>query len=218
MARLCAVGRGGKGLLHKQVLQGAVEGFLVALDRQQIVAPLFVEDLLGRFHLRVQSIGQHGLAHQILLAQQLAPGGDFVALGLGHDTAQEPSGGVDRVDDLHPAVADLLAVDDHDPILSRSQELILPPQQHPLDGLIIDPVQEPAEGGRLGTTDLSGSDLASESQGAQLPLTQGVSVLGQILGTQDHALGHGHDRQAGQPGHRIAQGLGPTKFGNPGSN
>jgi len=187
---------------------------LVALDCQQIVPPLLVEDLLGRLHLRVQGIGQHDLAHQILLAEQLARGRDFVALGVGHDTAQEAPGGVDGIDDLHPAVPDLFAVDDHDPILGRSQELILPAQQHPLDGLVIDPVQEAGEGGRLGTADVSGVDVVSESQGAQLGLTQGVGVLGQVLGASAHALGQGHDRQAGQPRHRIAQGLGPAEFGN----
>jgi hypothetical protein len=117
-----------------------LQGRLVGLDRQQIVPALLVEDLLGRFHLGVQGVAQHGLAHQILLAQELARGGDFVALALGHDTAQEAPAGVDRVDDLHPAVPDLFAVDDHDPILGPSQELILPPQQHPLEGLVIDPV------------------------------------------------------------------------------
>lgn len=144
---------------------------------------------MGRFHLGVQGIGQHDLARQIQALQQLAPGRDFVALGVGHDTAQEPSGGVDRVDDLHSAVPDLFAVDDHNPILGRSQELILPLQQHPLQGLIIDPVQEAAEGGRLGTAAIARSPIASESQGAQLGFTQGVGVLGQVLRTAPHALG-----------------------------
>ena len=111
------MGRGGKSLFHKQGFEGFLERRLVALDREQIVAPLLIKNLLGRFGLRVQRIAQHDLAQQILLAQQLAPGRDFVALGLRDDTAQKASRGVDRVDDLHPAVADLLPVEDHNPIL-----------------------------------------------------------------------------------------------------
>ena len=139
---------------------------MVALDGQQIVPSLLVEDLLGRFHLRVQGIAHHDLAQQILLEQQLAPGWDFVALRIGHDTAQEASGGVDRVDDLYAAVPDLFAVEDHDAILGRSQEVMLPLQEDPLDGLLIDPMQEAGEGGRLGTAEVSGVGVVSESQGA----------------------------------------------------
>lgn len=103
----------------KQAGQGALDGRLVGLDRQEIVPALLVEDLLGAFILGVQGIGQRGLAHQIQFAQQLATGRNLVALGLGDDTAQEPAGGVHRVDDLHAAVPDLFAVDDHDSILAR---------------------------------------------------------------------------------------------------
>jgi hypothetical protein len=38
-------------------------------------------------------------------------------------------------------VPDLLAVDNHDWILGRSQDLILPPQKDSFDGEVIDSVQ-----------------------------------------------------------------------------
>ena len=64
------MGRGGKILFGKQAFEGFLDGQLVALDREQIVATLLIEDLLRRFNLRVEGIGQHDLAEQILLAQQ----------------------------------------------------------------------------------------------------------------------------------------------------
>ena len=122
------MGRGGKGLLHKQAFECGLDGRLIAFDREQIIPALLIEYLACRFILRVKRVGQHDLAQQILLLQQVAPGRDFVALGLGDHTAQKASLGVDRIDDLHPTVTNLFTVDDHDPILRRSQNLILPPQ------------------------------------------------------------------------------------------
>ena len=212
------MGRGGKGLFDEQLFQCLLDGRLVALDRQEVVCALLVEDLLRGFILGVQGIGQHDLSQEILLQQQLASGRNFVALGLGNDTAQEPPGGVDRIDDLHPAVTDLLAVDNHDPILDRSQDLLLPLQEYLLYGVVIDSVQEAGKGGLFGTADVSRVGVASKSQRPQLGLAQGVGVLGQIKGTSDHPLGHGHDRQAGQSGHRITQGLSSTKFGDLSAN
>jgi hypothetical protein len=127
-----------------------LEGFLVGLDREQIVAALLVEDLLGGLLLRVQGIGDHGFVHQILRAQQLTRGGDLIGLGGGHHAAQKPTGAIDGVDDLHPAVAHLLAIHNHQPILRRSQELSLPAQEHPLQRVAIDAVQEAREGRFLG--------------------------------------------------------------------
>ncbi len=103
-----------------------MERFLVGLDREQIVAALLIEDLLRRFGLRVQGIADHGFAEQILRSKQLTRRGDLIGLGGGHDAPQEPTGAVDGVDDLHPAVAHLLAVHDHESILRGSQELSLP--------------------------------------------------------------------------------------------
>ena len=47
---------GGKSLFFEQVLQGRLEGRLVALDRHEVIAPLFKEDLLGRLHLGVRRV------------------------------------------------------------------------------------------------------------------------------------------------------------------
>ena len=120
------MGRGGKTLFFKQLFQVALQRGLVAFDGQQIVAPALKEDLLGRLILGVQGIGDQDLAQQILPAQQLAGGGDLVAFGVGDDTAQKAALGIDGVDNLHPGVAHLLAIEDDDPILPRSQDLILP--------------------------------------------------------------------------------------------
>ena len=127
------MGGGGKSLFGEQAFEGLLDGPLVAFDREQIVASLLVEDLPGGFILRVERVGQHDLADQIQVAQQPAPRRDFVARSLGHDTAQKAPRGVDRIDDLHPAVTDLFTVHDHDPILGRPQDLMLPAQEHPLD-------------------------------------------------------------------------------------
>jgi hypothetical protein len=39
-----------------------MDGRLIAFDREQKVAALVVEDLLGGFSLRVERVGQHDLA------------------------------------------------------------------------------------------------------------------------------------------------------------
>jgi hypothetical protein len=130
-----------------------LDGGLVGLDCQQIVAALLVDDLLGGLVLRVQRIGEDGFVHQIERAQQLASGGNFVAFGFGHDAAQKPTGAIDRVDDLHPAVAHLLAIHNDQSILRRPQELSLPAQERPLQRVALDPVQETAEGGFLRAAD-----------------------------------------------------------------
>lgn len=143
-----------------------MEGRLVALDREQIVAPLLIEDLLRRFILRVEGVGHHDLADQIQWAQQLAPGRDFVALGFRDHTPQEASRGVDRVDDLHPTVTDFFPVDDHHPILLGSQDLLLPPQEHALDDIVSDLMQDPAKGGLLGTAHVATAPSVAEAQRA----------------------------------------------------
>jgi hypothetical protein len=40
---------------------------LILFDRQQILASLFIEDLLRMLHLGVGGIGQHDFIHQVQL-------------------------------------------------------------------------------------------------------------------------------------------------------
>jgi hypothetical protein len=129
----------------------------------------------------------------------LTPGGDFVALGLSDDTAQKASLGIHRIDDLHPSMPHFLAVEDDDPILPGSQDLILPAQQRPLQPIIIDLMQEPGKGGLLGAARVAGVRIGSKFQGAQLRFAQGIGVVGQVLGAADNPLSRRHDHQADQP-------------------
>jgi len=48
--------RGGKILFFKQVVQSALEGFLVGFDRHEIIASLLKEDLLTGLYLGVGRI------------------------------------------------------------------------------------------------------------------------------------------------------------------
>lgn len=105
---------------------------MVLFDRQEVVAPLVVENLLGLRHLGVGRIGQHDLVHQIQLRQLLPARGDFVAVGRHQGGTQPATAAADRADRLHVGVADLLAVDNHQRVLHRPQHLLLPEQQHPL--------------------------------------------------------------------------------------
>jgi hypothetical protein len=51
---------------------------LILFDRQQILATLFIEDLLRMLHLGVGGISQHDFIHQVQLGQLLAPRWDFI--------------------------------------------------------------------------------------------------------------------------------------------
>jgi hypothetical protein len=62
-------------------------------------------------------------------------------------------------------VAHLFAIENDDPILPGSQDLVLPAQEHPLHEAIIDPMQEPGKGRFLGTANVSAVRVGSKSQG-----------------------------------------------------
>ena len=117
---------------------------------------------MARFILVLQGGGDEDLAQQILPAQELARGGDFVAFGLSHHTAQKASLGIHCIDDLHSAVAHFLAVDDDDPIFPGSQDLILPTQEHPLHQIVIQLMQHTGEGGFLGPARFAGVRVGSK--------------------------------------------------------
>ena len=188
-----ALAGGGKHLSREQVLQGGLEGGLVGLDRQEVVAPLFVENLLGGFHLGVPRVAQHDLAAHIQAAQQLAGGRNLVALGRGDHPAQKLPRSVGGVDHLHAAVAQLLAIDDDQGVLDGAGQSFLPGQQHRFEHRRIHRREHPGEGGLLGATIASRVLIAPEVQCAQLRLAERVGELGQIIGTQAHAGGHRHD-------------------------
>jgi hypothetical protein len=122
------VARGGKGLWFKQVLQGGLEGGLVALNRQEVIAPLLKEDLLTSFHLGMQRVGYHQLAGQIQAAEHLPGRWDLVALGLGDDPTQILPLAVGRIDHFHAAMTHLLAIDNDQGVLNRAAQSLLPLQ------------------------------------------------------------------------------------------
>lgn len=122
------VARGGKGLWFKQVLQSGLEGRLVALDRQEKIAPLFKEDLLSGIHLGMQRVGQHNLPGQIQAAQYLTGRWNLVAFGLGDHPAQILPFTVGRIHHFYAAVAHLLAINNDQRILDRANQSPLPIQ------------------------------------------------------------------------------------------
>ena len=87
-----------------------MESLLVGLDRHEVIAPVFEEDLLGGLHLGVRRVGQNDLACHLQATEQLARGGDLVALRLGDHAPQELSRATGRIDHLHPAVTHFLAI------------------------------------------------------------------------------------------------------------
>ena len=132
------------------MLEGGWEGGLVGLDRQQVVAPLFVENLLGGLHLGVPRVAQHDLAGHIQAAQPLAGGRNLVALGRGDHPAQKLPRSVGGVEHLHPAMAQLLAIDDDQGVLDGASQTRLPAQQHRLEHRRIHRREQPGEGGLWG--------------------------------------------------------------------
>ena len=83
------VGRGGKTLFGAEPRgERFKENLLILFDRQQVLAALFVENLLYRLHLGVGRIGQHEFTDHVQLGQQLARGRDFIAAFLDHRRAQ----------------------------------------------------------------------------------------------------------------------------------
>ena len=207
-----AVAPGGKGLWFKQALESALEGGLVAFNRQEVIAPLLVENLLGALHLGVQGIAQHDLAGQVQALEQLAGRGNLVALGRGDHPAQILAGAIGGVDHFHPAVAHLLAIDDDQSVLDGAGQPRLPGQEHPLQHRRIHRRQHPGKGGLFGVAIAPRLRLAPKTQGTQLPLAERVGELGQIVGPLAHARGQGHDDQTNHPRHRIAQRLVAAKL------
>jgi hypothetical protein len=78
--------------LRKQVLSGGQVGGLIVLEGDNVVGPLFIEELLHGLILGMHGIGFHQTPVQVQMIQQLAQGRDFVGLaGHGHH-AQTPQG------------------------------------------------------------------------------------------------------------------------------
>jgi hypothetical protein len=94
-------------------LQGRLEGLLVSLDRHEVIAPLFEEDLLTGLDLGVRGVAQDDLASHLQAAEQLARRRDLVALRLGDHAAQKLPRATGSIDHLHAAMTHFLTVDDH---------------------------------------------------------------------------------------------------------
>ena len=122
--------RGGKNLLVEQVLQGGLQGGLVAFDGHQVISPFLIQDELPGFHLGMQRVREHDLAAQIQPAEQLPGGGDLVAFVRGQQPAQILPFAIDGVDHLHAAVAHLLAVHNDQVVLNGPGQPLLPAQEN----------------------------------------------------------------------------------------
>ena len=112
--------------MGEQGFKVRLESGLVALDREQVIAAPLKEHLLRGLILGMHGVGDHDLAQEVLPAEQLTRGGDFVTLGRGHDAAQKASLRIHGIDDFHPGVTHFLAIHDDNPILARAQNLVLP--------------------------------------------------------------------------------------------
>src|SRR5207247_3098096 len=84
------------------------------------------------------------------------------------EAAQKATLGIDRIDDLHSGMAHFLAVHNDDLILPRSQDLMLPAQQHPFQQIAIKLVQHGGKDRLFRTANLAGVWIGAEFQGAQL--------------------------------------------------
>jgi hypothetical protein len=140
-----------------------LEGGLVGLDRQEEIAALFEKDLLARFHLSMQGIGQHNLAAQLQTAEYLPGGWDLVALGLGDYPAQIVPSSISRINHFHTAVTHLLTIDHDQPIWEGTQQLSLPIQKHSLQRGSIDLAHDSMKGGLLGTAGPPGALIPPET-------------------------------------------------------
>ena len=94
-----------------------VKGWLVALDRHEVISPAFKENELRGLRVGMEGVGQDDFIHQILRAQNQASGGDLIGFGGSEDAAQKPARGVDGIDDFHLGMTHLLAIDDDDAVL-----------------------------------------------------------------------------------------------------
>ena len=165
---MLGVGGGGKTLFGEQRLERFEETFLILFDRQQIIAALFIKDLAHGRHLRVRGIGQHHFADDVQLGQLVARGGDFIAGWRDQRGTQPASGPADGADRCHIRVPDFLAVEDHQPVLHRPQDLLLPQQEHPFQHRRIHRVEDALKGRSLRTTHLLGVSIQAKLQGPQL--------------------------------------------------
>ena len=120
------VGRGGKTLLGQQRGQGFHQFFLIAFDRQEVVAPLGVKNLPHGLDLRVSRVRQHDFPHHVQLRQLCARRRNFIALGFNQRGTQPATTPADRTHGRDARVPDRLTVQNDDLILHRPQHLLLP--------------------------------------------------------------------------------------------
>ena len=112
-----------------------------------------MNDLPGGFILSMQGVGEHHFTRQIQPLQQEARSGDFIALSLGDHRAKVAASPIDRIDDLLTAVPELLAIDDDEAVVARTQDLRLPRQKNLLQDSGIDGGEHAGKGGALGRAD-----------------------------------------------------------------
>lgn len=78
--------------MREQVLSGGKDGWLIVLENESVVGPLFIEDLLGGLILSMHGIGSDHPPVQIERIEQLAQSRDFVGLAGHRPHAQAAQG------------------------------------------------------------------------------------------------------------------------------
>ena len=107
------MGRGGKFPWRQAGRQGLHQCLLVGFDGQRVITPALEENLLRRFDLRVERVGQRRPVGQGHFEQEFPGGRDFVAAGLDGYAAQPATAAVHGADQFDVCVTQRLAVHDH---------------------------------------------------------------------------------------------------------
>ena len=155
-------------------------------------------------HLGMGGIAEHDLTHQVQLGQLLASGGDFIA-ALGHQRRTQPAAGaIDGAERLQVGVADFLAVDNHQAVLHRPQDLLLPQQEHPLQEFGVHGPEHALKSGPLRSAYSVRVRVQTKFQRPQLRLGKRGGVIRQVFIAFGNAAegGHGDERQ--HAGNRIS--------------
>lgn len=148
----------------------------------------------------MSGVGQRRSVDQFHFGQQLASGGDFIALRRHGHSAQPPTGAINSADQFHVRVAQGFAIDNDQLVLRRSQHLFLPQQQGSLQRGSVNARQQSLEGAFARATNTPGAPLGPKSQRPQLPLRKAGGVFRQVLRPAAHPAEHGQGYQGQESG------------------
>jgi hypothetical protein len=153
-------------------LSGGRQGGLIVFERDKVVGPFFIEELLHGLILSIEGVHFDQAPLQIRALHQLANGRDFVGLVRhGFHSQATLRGHLDGRDQMHSAMVERLAIDgDLSPGGHRSQFLIQPGIDRRLDLFDRDDLQGTKEGGFAGHFIVAGARVDPAVQGTALGL------------------------------------------------